>query len=306
MKVLFVGSNNGHNGFFAPFITEQGDALCKTGCEVEYFGVVGKGIKGYLKALKPLKYKINDFKPDIIHAHYGLCGLLTNLQRQVPVVTTYHGSDINVRKVLRFSKIAMRLSAWNIFVDKRTMAIAHSEKLRNVSLLPCGINLPQSQEKYPDINHVLEKGKKHVLFAGAFDNAVKDPGLAKQVVALLSDAQLIELKGYNRDEVNALMYVCDAFLMTSKTEGSPQVVKEAMACGLPIVSVDVGDVRERTIGLGGCYIAHSREPQELAELLLQAVAYGKTDGYQHIVKMGLSSDLVASKLIEIYQSLLKK
>lgn len=66
-----------------------------------WIGLQGKGINGYFKNLSAQK-KIKEFHPDIIHAHYGLSGLFANLQRKVPVVTTYHGSDINERKVLRF------------------------------------------------------------------------------------------------------------------------------------------------------------------------------------------------------------
>lgn len=333
MRILIVGSNNFHNGGFAPFITEQGNALVTAGCEVEYFGVVGKGIMGYLKQLPLLKKKIRETKPDVIHAHYGLSCLLANLAtRRVPVVSTYHGSDINVRMPRIFSKVAMMLSAWNIFVSDRTRRIAHP--LYHWSLIPCGINLPKPQEELPDMSRILEQDKYHVLFAGSFDNAVKDPELAKEVVVLLNEkrkkrnekqVQLIELKGYNRDEVNALMYACDAFLMTSKTEGSPQVVKEAMACSLPIVSTDVGDVQERlTINdehlaksaphstlqssrlLDSCYVASSREPKELAELLGKALAFGKrTDSRKQIEEAGLRNEDVAKKLMEIYANIIR-
>jgi glycosyltransferase involved in cell wall biosynthesis len=179
----------------------------------------------------------------------------------------------------------------------------------------------------------------HVLFAGAFDNAVKDPELAKAAVEIaqaqiednkikensnnqqhrqiesttlranqhpcaIHEIRLIELKGYTRDQVNALMYNCDALLLTSKTEGSPQVIKEAMACGCPIVSVDVGDVAERVSGVEGCYVVRTREPKDIAEALQKALAYeGKTKGRGRIQEMGLSNDQVAEQLIAIYQSL---
>lgn len=366
MKILVLASDKGNK--FAPFIEEQIVALQQTGVEIIRYGVTGKGITGYLRELPALRRFIRAERPDIIHAHYGLCGLLANLQRRVPVVTTYHGSDINVPSILRLSKIAMRLSAHNIFVSQRNMALAlgkvqaqhiverastqpegrlHHTPYTKHTLLPCGVNLPKpwSELQTQWVNQLtlnqwvqekLQADAKNVLFAGAFDNAVKDPELAFAVVALLqtqcsgaeahvysvqckgeetseavtsaqtpnTSIKLIELKGYNRDQVNALMYNCDALLMTSKTEGSPQVIKEAMACGCPIVSVDVGDVAERTSGVEGCYVVPSRDPKDIAQALLQAIAYeGKTNGRECILEMGLSNEQVAERLIAIYQSL---
>lgn len=304
MKILIVASYN--KGYFAPFILEQADALRQIGCEVDYFGVVGKGIKGYLSAFSALSKKIKSFKPDVIHAHYGLSGLLANLQRKSPVVTTYHGSDINLPNVLRFSKIAMKLSAWNIFVSQRNVDIAQPKS--NYILLPCGVNLPNYVEE--DITAAKEKlnwnpNKKYILFAGAFDNKVKNAKLAQDSVALLEKIELLELKGYTREQVIALFYAVDAFLMTSFTEGSPQVVKEAMACDCPIVSVDVGDVAERIEGLGGCYIAE-RNPQDIASKLQQALSLKtRTKGRERIIELGLTNDLVAKKLLEIYEDVLK-
>ena len=299
MKILVVASYNKNH--FAPFILEQAEALKHIGCEVDYFGIVGKGIKGYFNAFGALRNKIKSFKPDIIHAHYGLSGLLANLQRSIPVVTTYHGSDINLPNVLRLSKIAMKLSAWNIFVSQRNVDIAKPKK--NYLLLPCGVNLPNYVEE--DICAVKQKlnwnpNKKYILFAGAFDNRVKNAKLAQDSVSLLENAELIELKGYTREQVIALFYAVDAFLMTSFTEGSPQVVKEAMACGCPIVSVDVGDVAERIDGLEACYIAE-RHPQDIANKLQQALSLNfRTKGRERIIELGLTNDLVAKKLVEIY------
>ena len=315
MKILIVGNNK--PGHFAPFVEEQARALLQQGCEVVFFGVQGKGIWGYLRCLPALKHAIRQYQPDLIHAHYGLSGLLANLQRRVPVITTYHGSDINVPSVLRFSKIAMRLSAWNIFVSKRNIAIAQLKD--KYTLLPCGVNLPlswsemQTQRVEQLTLNQWVQGKliaevRHVLFAGAFNNAVKDPELAKAVINELASegvkVELIELKGFNRDQVNALMYNCDTLLMTSKTEGSPQVIKEAMACGCPIVSVDVGDVAERLSGVEGCYVVSSREPAAIAKALQQALAFsGKTNGRQRILDMGLSNEQVAERLMAIYKQL---
>ena len=346
MKILILASLNSHAGKMAPFIAEQAEALQAAGCEVVYFGVMGKGIVGYLKQLPRLRRVIREQHIDLIHAHYGLCCLLANLQRLVPVVSTYHGSDINSPKVRRFSKVAMRLSAWNIFVSKRTQDIAFAEVPQSVqrksSLIPCGINLPAPWQQLQTqmvgtqtlrqwVKTVLEPSKKHVLFAGALDNPVKDPELAKEIIRIVNtqamqpanpqkgqkqEVQLIELKGYIRDQVNALMYTCDALLMTSKTEGSPQVIKEAMACGLPIVSTDVGDVKERLTTnfqvstgnpqlLSGCYVAKSRNPKALAKLMEDALAYGqRTRGYEYIIQAGLTNKSVVGQLLETYNHIL--
>ena len=329
MKILVIASDKG--GHFAPFVEEQIAALQAVGVEIMRYAITGKGILGYLKELPQLKKYIRIHKPDIIHAHYGLCGLLANLQRRVPVVTTYHGSDINKPNILRFSKLAIRLSAYNIFVSKRNVELAMGEDFNRQSpianrlkkrsvLLPCGINLPKPWSEMQTqlveqltlnqwVQGVLSTDAKHVLFAGAFDNAVKDPELAKAAIKVLSDngvkVELIELKGYNRDQVNALMYNCDALLLTSKTEGSPQVIKEAMACGCPIVSVDVGDVSERIEGLDGCYLVRTREPKDIAEALLLAITFeGRTNGRERIIEMGLSNEQVAEQLLRIYEQVL--
>ena len=341
MKLLVLASDKG--GKFVPFIEEQIVALQQAGVEVIRYGVTGKGIIGYLRELPTLRRFIRAERPDLIHAHYGLCGLLANLQRSVPVVTTYHGSDVNVPAVRRFSKIAMHLSAHNILVSQRNVALAFrlspfAFRLKKRStLLPCGVNIPKPWSELQTqwvgqltlnqwVQEKLQSDTINVLFAGAFDNAVKDPELAFATIqasnmaidnrqwAMESNSQspianrpikLIELKGYNRNQVNALMYNCDALLMTSKSEGSPQVIKEAMACGCPIVSVDVGDVAERTSGVEGCYVVHTREPNDIAEALQKALAFdGKSNGREKIIEMGLSNEQVAQRLVEIYKQIL--
>ena len=325
MNILIIASDKG--GRFAPFIEEQIAALQACGVQIIRYGITGKGLIGYLRCLPALKRAILQHQPDLIHAHYGLSGLLANLQRRVPVVTTYHGSDINIPAVRRFSKIAMRLSAHNIFVSQRNVTLALSpnsliaSRLQNrYALLPCGITIPKPWSEMQNqlveqltlnqwVQGVWSKDAKHVLFAGAFDNAVKDPQLAKAAMNELEKmgvkAELIELKGYNRDQVNALMYTCHALLMTSKTEGSPQVIKEAMACGCPIVSVDVGDVAERLSEVEGGYVLPTREPRAIAEALQLALAFeGKTHGREKIIEMGLSNEQVAKRLVEIYKQIL--
>ena len=383
MKILIIASDKG--GRFAPFIEEQIAALQARGVQIIRYGVTGHGIMGYLRELPALRRLIRAERPDIVHAHYGLSGLLANLQRLVPVVTTYHGSDINKPNIRRLSKIAMRLSAHNIFVSARNVALAlgeaqaqctvysvqckgeensgaettastqpegrlHHTLYTKHTLLPCGVNLTDDQLlSRSEARQALgiADDAQIVLFAGAFDNAVKDAPLAQEAVMVLkrmisqplegvlisaeprtiasqndssgkllmlssnnnnprfvAELELKELKGFSRVQVNHWMCAANCLLLTSKTEGSPQVIKEAMACGCPIVSVDVGDVAERVSGVEGCYVVRTREPKDIAEALLKAIAHeGKTNGRQRIQEMGLSNEQVAERLMAIYQSL---
>ncbi len=301
MHVLVVARCK--NGHYAPFITEQVDAIRKQGVSCEYFGITGRGIVGYLRQLPELMKSIRAFQPDLIHAHYGLCGLLANYQRRIPVVTTYHGSDINDPKVFRLSIKAIRRSRFNIFVSRKNVSIAKPK--RDYALIPCGINI----EDYPLMEKTearrimgLEPSKKYVLFAGAFDNQVKNAPLAKAAMEFVPEANLLELKGYSRPQVAALMQAADVFLMTSFTEGSPQVIKEAMVCGCPIVSVDVGDVDEQISGLDGCYLAE-RQAELISEQLINALSFhGRTEGRRRVEENRLTNDWVAKRIIEVYKS----
>ena len=304
MKILIVASFN--KGFFAPFILEQSAALEQLGHTVHYFGIQGQGMWGYVKNYKCLMHTIQDYNPDVIHAHYGLSGLLSVLQRRVPVVTTFHGSDINNRKVLPFSRLAMKLSAFTIFVSQKNVDIARpTEKF---ALLPCGVNTDNFRmlsKHNARLQLHLDTTKTYVLFAGSFSNRVKNPELAEKAIALLNNVELLELKGYSRVEVNYLMHAVDAALMTSHTEGSPQFIKEVLACGCPLVSVDVGDVKEITAGVDGCYLV-TRDPKQIAEKLQLAIDFKeRTQGRQRIVELGLENQKVAEKIVAIYTNVVK-
>lgn len=317
MRILFVHSGNAVGGDSTKytFVSEQGEALQRLGCEVDYFAIMGHGIIGYLQNIRILRKKIKERKPDVLHAHYGLCGLVANLAtRKVPVITTYHGSDNNLQYLRHLSKINMRLSAWNIFVSKRTVRVAGCTDKSKCSVLPCGILLNDEQlQSKEQARTTLGWGirERKVLFAGAFNNAVKDSELAFAAMNELEglgiyDAELVELKGYSRHQVNTLMCAADCLLMTSKTEGSPQVIKEAMACGCPIVCVNVGDVAERMEGVAGCYVAKTREPKEIAALVERALQFkGKTEGRQKIINDGLSQEQVAKQLITLYNKVIR-
>ena len=188
--------------------------------------------------------------------------------------------------------------------------MAKAKPGKNYSLLPCGVNedgIQQIEKQEARKKMGLSQEKKFVLFASAFNNAVKNASLAKESVSFLHDenVELLELKGYSHEEVIMLMRAVDVLLRTSNTEGSPQVVKEALVCGCPIVSVDVGDVKERMDGVDGCFVAASREPLELSKLLKKAMDFeGKTKGRDKLFADGLDNPTVARRLIERYERII--
>jgi teichuronic acid biosynthesis glycosyltransferase TuaC len=123
-------------------------------------------------------------------------------------------------------------------------------------------------------------------------------------VALLNDSNLIELQGYSREEVALLLNAVDVVLMTSFTEGSPQIIKEAMACNCPVVSVPVGDVADVITGIPGCFIS-TYQPADVASKLQQALAFGNlTEGRARILELGLDAETVAHKILGVYKEII--
>ena len=150
----------------------------------------------------------------------------------------------------------------------------------------------------------LQPDGRYILFAGAFDNYVKNAPLAQASCALLPNVELLELSGYRREEVALLMNACDALLMTSFSEGSPQVIKEALATGLPIVSVDVGDVNE-IIGDTNVGTIVDRNPVAIATALSPLLDHPhRSNGRQRIQEIHLDNKEIAQRLIEIYNQCL--
>lgn len=303
-KVLIIASGNANTK--SPFVLEQVNALKKKGIEFDFFQIKGKGIIGYLNNYKRLIEQIKSIGPDIVHAHYGLSGLLAVFQRKIPVVTTFHGSDINVTKNRILSKIADLLSAVSIFVSI-DLAIKLNKKKPNV--IPCGVDL--------DVFYPVDKNatrlklgmslhKKYLLFSSSFKNTVKNYPLAKAAIAKIpnDDIELIELKGFDRVKVALLMNAVDAVLLTSFTEGSPQFIKEAMACNTPIISTNVGDVAEIIKDIDGCYLTNNR-PEDVASNIQKALKFNnKTNGRNNISRFDNST--IADKIVKLYNSILKE
>lgn len=309
MKVLIVVSGNSNK--ISPFVQDQIKALVDKGIVIDCFLIKGLGIKGYLQNRKPLIKKIEEFIPDLIHAHYGLSGLFANLQRKIPVITTYHGSDINDISPFILSKIAIFLSRFNIFVSPK---LALKAKVRNnYSIISCGVDLDTFKvfDKAESRNKMgMSLGKYYILFSAAFSNKVKNYPLAAEAIKQLKsrgyDIELVEFIGYDRDETSTLMNAVDCVLVTSFKESGPLVIKEAMAVNTCAISVDVGDVAEIMNNSEGYYLA-ANNPEDIADKIQSALAFKKrTNGRKRIIELGLDSETVAERIIDVFKKVIRK
>lgn len=307
MKILIVGNYN--KGKFNAFVIEQAEELARMGVSVEYFGIKGKGMKGYLKNRKALIEKIDECNPDLIHAHYGLSGLLATLQRKKPVVITFHNGETLSTLPNILSSIAAKRSRYVIYVAEHIRKLSYL-KAKNYSIIPCGVNI-EDLEITPFDEARKEFGfddkKKYILFGGAFSNLRKNYPLLKQAVELLKDRydiECIEMRGMDRSQITKLMCAVDCFALPTKSEGSPQALKEAMGCNCPIVATDVADIKTLLGNVPGHYIC-TFEPENVADRLVQAFEYGKrTEGRKRILELGLTNDRIAERILKIYESIL--
>lgn len=312
MKVLFVCSRRDyspHTDFMAPFVYEQMNSLRSLGVECKSILVEG-GIRGYFRALGQVRNAIREFSPHIVHAHYGLCGLIASIQRKVPVVTTYHGSDLHDKRLRIVSQISILLSRFNIVVcgDLARRLFKQS----SIRIIPCGVDthlLAPMKKEDARLRLGWNPEKKYILFSKEFCNRAKNYPLAKagveeynQKYANGAEAELLEFIGYSREQVRLLYNAVDCVLMTSDHEGSPQFIKEAMACSRPIVSVDVGDVKQVISGIDGCFLAE-RDSDDLAVKLDQAIKHGRSRGRERILEE-YESGVIAQKIVGVYNEVL--
>lgn len=294
-----------------PFVLEQGNAIAELGNEVEYFPIPGKGFITYFTAYKELKKKINEFKPDLIHAHYGLSGITAVLQSKVPVITTFHNGETLSAVVNFLSSILSLRTKFMVYVAQHIYDLTYFKRKKNYVILPCGIDLhecviTEKEQARKELN--FDPNKKYILFGGGFDNLRKNYPLLKAGIELLNrdDIEVLEMKGLTRLQISKILSACDLFALPTKSEGSPQALKEAMACNCPIVATDVADIKHLLGDLEGHYIC-SFDPKNVAEQVEKALAFNsRTKGRERIIELGLTNDLVAKKLIEIYKQVINK
>ncbi len=322
MKVLFVSSGNSKHHKVSPFIQSQGDSLSSLGVEISYFTVRGKGFRSYFRAIGVLRKHLRNNPVDLIHAHYTLCGWVAILAaRRTPVVLSYMGDDAQGTFVGRGRiEFSSRIVIWlSKLIQPFTKALisksANLEKVvfrKSIShLVPNGVRL--NQFKIYDGGCRGELGldlsKKYVLFLANPEDPNKNITLARNAVALIDrpDVELLNVYGVTHDTVVKYLNSVDVFVLCSFGEGSPNVVKEAMACNCPVVVTDTGDTRFVVGQTPGCYIG-SYEPADFAEKVKQALAFaeveGRTKGRERLLELGLDAASIGRKIQGIYATAL--
>ncbi|MCK0131226.1 glycosyltransferase family 4 protein [Flavobacteriaceae bacterium F08102] len=311
MKVLFVSSGNSHQkDGIVTFIKSQGLSLRKEGVDLDFYPVKGHGFKGYFKHIKSLRKHVKEHKYDIIHAHYGLIGFLCILSfLRTPMVLSVMGDDAygdfnSKGKRVWSSYFGMFLTQIALLFSKQI--IVKSKNILNVipykkkaHIIPNGVDF----EQFKPFNNELAKNK--LLYLADITNPRKNYQLLESALAILNDKELTLVNPFpiSHDEFPQYLNDSSVFILTSYNEGSPNVIKEAMACNIPIVSTDVGDVKEVIGNTEGCYLC-SFDAQDLAEKIRLALAFGKrTNGRVDISH--LEAGVVAKKIKKIYQSILE-
>ncbi len=324
ISVLFVCSGNSKNFEVAPFIKSQGESLKDQNIDVNYFLIKGKGLRGYWKAAKELRTEVKKTNIDIIHAHYSLTALTAILSRsRKPIVVSLMGDDAygeyyGVNKV-RFSSRYLTLITFLIqpFVKAIISKSANIEKFvyfkKKSNIIPNGVNMDEfsvnEKKKELRVELGLNESKKLILYLGNKADPRKNFALVDQSVQKLNDSNIEIISPFPVAHQLLPKYynACDVFVMPAFMEGSPNVIKEAMACGSPIVSTDVGDAKWIIGNTEGCYVS-GFTPDEFAKKINLALNFSqqknRTRGAERLWELGIDTKTTAKKIADIYKRLI--
>lgn len=320
MKVLHVTNLfpiTGHPAY-GIFVKEQIESLRVLGvdCEILFINARQKGKLEYLRAVPRIREAAKG--ADLIHAHHAYSGLLSlRAQTGLPLVTSF----LNIPG--RQSRIHMPVFNRLIYryVRRHSTRFIYKESLAAETLAwKSGIHLPNGAD-LSFFNEFSRKEAKHklglsmdvnyVLFVSSTGTARKQKryDLFQATLALLNDREGIDLKelilsGTERHMVPYYFNSASLLLLSSDFEGSPNVVKEALACNVPVVSRDVGNVREMIEGVTGCFVSGSADPSELAGLVRQALKHKRIQGRSRLQELKLDMESVAGRLKDLYREML--
>ena len=294
--------------YFGIFIEEQVASLKKEGIEIDVLFVDGAKSKlNYLWGIFRLWKQLLTHRYDLIHAHYVFSGMIARTQFLRPVVLTHHGPEL-----WNWQFTPCRIIT--PLVDKVILVSPEMYdrlKFKKSQVIPCGIDfdlfkpIPKEQVR-EELG--LPQDKKLILWVGEFTRPEKRFDIVQEAVALAKQKDptidFLLVAGKSHHDIPKYMNAGDVLLLTSDAEGSPMVIKEAMACSIPIVSVPVGDVAEVIGGTDGCYLS-TQDPADVAEKLQLALNYGKrTNGRENTGHLELSQ--IAKRIVSQYQEVLSR
>ena len=308
MRILFVCSGNSKIFIISPFIKSQAESLTKLGHTIDYYPVKGKGLWGYLSNITKLSKFIKKGDYDIVHSHYSFCGIVSALATKKPVVCSLMGSDVKESGLWRFIIKYFIMHKWGKTIVK-SVDMKTELGIDTVEVIPNGVDLELF--KPLDKNDCRKElgwdiGKKIILFAADPKRPEKNFSLAKKATETLNiqDVELKVVYPVPHKDIPIYLNATDLLLSTSLWEGSPNIVKEAMACNCPIVSTNVGDVKWLLDGVEGCFIT-TNDPKDVADKINKALNIkGKTRGRDKLISLGLDSEHIAKKIIKVYEEVI--
>lgn len=264
LTVLFVTSMHPSPRFplRGVIVERHAEALRARGHRVEFVQLGVGGSWRYLWSRRRTRRAIATVRPHVIHVHFGYSGLAVP-RTSIPIVCTFYGDDLNGTatrsgRLTWKSRIGILIShfvAW-----RSTRCITVSESLRSrlwtaalrskTTVIRDAVDpavfrpIPRAEARA----HLdLSESEVLVLFPHAADVATKRVWLAEAAVRRLQRtvpaARLWVVNGRPPDEMPWYYGAADVMIVTSVLEGGPSSVKEALACGLPVVSVAVGDTK---------------------------------------------------------------
>ena len=293
-------------GCFVRDLVEDVRAL---GTDVEVLAFDGRKRKrAYAEAGVMLRRALRGGRFDLVHAHYGLTGVVALGQRNVPTIVTFHGSDTGTIPWQGWLSWFVARLTTPVFVSRDG---ARRLGCSNAVVIPAGVDVDLFQWRpAAEARRSLgwpEHGRL-VLLPGARANPRKGAPLfdltVRELRRRVPDVAPVSLEGFRRDQAADVMNAVDVTLMTSDFEGSPVSIKESLACMTPVVSVPVGDVPELLEGLPGCAVA-PRDPTALAEAVLAAFDTGGDPALRRRAER-LARHRIAERTVAVYESVLEQ